>query len=134
MLMKSLLLLFFAVTVNCNCIYKGSYSKVTWSEPESVFKDVPIKFGEQMLSVNFTCCDRKNNFLKLSGKIESQDMLIGNSEFLQDSVTVYLCNNEGKVLEDMFSTTLEGDFNFEIKFDKELFLVFTDNKNNEGIK
>lgn len=119
----------------CNCIYKGSYSKVKWSESTHSYEEAPINLGElQYLSVYFSSCSRKNKVISLIGKVQSQDMLYGDVEFLTKESLIYICDAKGNIKKSIGATDIRGNFNLKAPIDKTLSLVFVNQEDNTGIR
>lgn len=118
----------------CECIYKGSYSKVVWNEEKNKYEQSSIDLGEPLFSVEFESCKKKKKKIYLKGKVNNRNTFIGNSETVNAEIVIVRCDNNGNVLEEIVTTKKDGFFEFETVRSKKGFLVFREKEKKEGAK
>lgn len=132
--MKFLLIYFIPFLFNCNCIYKGSYSKVVWDEQKEYFTQTSMELGEINIFIDFSFCKKGKNKLVLKGRINNSDTLIGNKDTLGFETEVIRCDEYGKIIENIVTINNVGNFSFETQRDKKGFLIFKEKNKNYGYR
>lgn len=116
--MKFLIIFFLPLLINCDCFYKGSYSKVEWDENNERYIPTTMELGEINIIPNFEYCRKSNKYLQIKGKIFNNAINKNKNILLNEEILVIRCDKNGHIIENVSKITKQG--NFDIKFLKKL--------------